>query len=252
MEAKSKEEFYNLLNDRMEDAAKILLSHRRLLENLTEAGLQPFISINWIAMKKMFSTIGLVALPETISTLGDSSLEELLIFINSKVDELAKQYHIPMNIEQVPAESMAVRLTKVDKMLFGEDRVPYELYSNQFIPLWEDATVYERMDVDGKYNKMFTGGGIVHFNLGEKTTPTQNKELIKYAVKSGCEHFALNAVYSKCEHEHVTFSTGDTCPTCGGQVVEKLTRVVGFFTPVSSWSPTRREWEFPRRKFTKI
>lgn len=247
--SKNKEEFYNLLGNRIEQSTKILISHRHLLQNLQNASLEMFLNLGWISMRKMFSTIGLIGLPETIHTLGDSSIEELLTFVNNKVNELSAKYKIPMNIEQVPAETMAVRLVNVDKMLFGEDKVPYELYSNQFIPLWEDATVYERMDADGKYNKMFTGGGIVHFNLGEKPTPKQNRKLIKYAVKSGCEHFALNAVYAKCENGHTTFTSGNKCPECGGQVIERLTRTVGFFTPVSSWNKTRREWEFPRRIF---
>lgn len=252
LEAKDKEDFYRILDQRLEDASNILASHRHLIQDFADAGLQLFMDIGWMSLNKMFSTIGLIALPETISTLGDSSLEELLTFINTKVNELSKKHKMPMNIEQIPGESMAVRLTKVDKLLFGNDKVPYELYSNQFVPLWEDATVYERMDADGKYNSMFTGGGIVHFNLGEKPTPSQNRKLIKYSVKSGSEHFALNAVYSKCENGHTTFSAGDKCPECGTQIIEKLTRVVGFFTPVSSWNPVRREWEFPKRNFRSV
>ena len=252
LETQSSEKFYSLLYERIEDSVRILISHRNLITHLTEAGLHPFIDIGWISMRKMFSTIGLIGLAETIETLRESSLEDLLHFINSVVKEMSEKYKIPINIEQVPGESMAVRLTDIDRMLFGEDKVPYKLYSNQFIPLWEDATLFERMDIDGKYNKMFTGGGIVHFNLGEKTTPTQNKEIISYAIKSGCEHFALNAVYSKCEDDHTTFSSGDSCPICGKQVIEKLTRVVGFFTPISSWNPVRREWEFPKRNFINI
>lgn len=252
LESENKEEFYNKLDLRMEDATKILLSHRHLLEDLQEKGLQMFLDIGWIDMKKMFSTIGLVALTETIKTLGDSSIEELLIFINKKVNELATRYKIPMNIEQVPAESMAVRLCDTDKMLFGNECVPYELYSNQFIPLWEDATLFERMEADGRYNSLFTGGGIVHFNLGERTTPQQNKALIEYAVKCNSQHFALNAVYSQCANGHTSFGNLEVCPECGAEITDKLCRVVGFFTRISSWNKTRREWEFPRRKFKKV
>ena len=38
---------------------------------------------------------------------------------------------------------------------------------------------------------------------------------------------------------------------CGGNVCH-YTRIVGFFTPVDSWNKVRREWEFPRRRFTEI
>ena len=62
----------------------------------------------------------------------------------------------------------------------------------------------------------------------------------------------LNPIYTLCENGHCTFGNVDTCPECGGKVKEKYTRVVGFFTPVSSWNIVRREWEFPRRNFTAV
>ena len=39
------------------------------------------------------------------------------------------------------------------------------------------------------------------------------------------------------------------CPHCGGHSLGYFTRTIGYFTPVDSWNKTRREWEFPRRKF---
>ena len=60
---------------------------------------------------------------------------------------------------------MAVKLADVDRLFYGEEKVPNKLYANQFIPLWEEATVWERMDTDARYQKLVTGGGIVHFSL---------------------------------------------------------------------------------------
>ena len=256
------DDFLRMLNDRIEQATKILVSHRHMLAQLRDDGFLMFLSNGWMDLDRMFSTIGLIGLIETVETLNKSldekngdrklSMEDMLVFINKKVNELSARYHIPMNIEQVPGEAMAPRLAKVDKFLFGEERVPYELYSNQFVPLWVDATIFERMIADGMYNQLFTGGGIVHFNLGEKTTPQQNKELIKFAIKSGCEHFALNSAYSECVDSHVTLGKNEKCPICGKEITDYMTRVVGFFTRTSRWSETRREWEFPRRKFRSI
>lgn len=256
----SKETFYDLLNKRVEDAVKILYAHRELLKELDKSELNPFIKLGWINPRKMFSTVGLIGFQETLDTFNNNKVKEsekikmegILTDINKEVKRLSTLYNMPINIEQVPGEAMAVRLADVDRILYGEELVPYKLYSNQFIPLWEDATLWERMDVDGKYNQKINGGGIVHFNLGEKTTPQQNEMLIRYAINSGCEHFALNAVYSQCENGHTSFGDLSTCPTCGGKITDKLTRVVGFFTRVSSWNKTRREWEFPRRHFKRI
>jgi ribonucleoside-triphosphate reductase len=126
------------------------------------------------------------------------------------------------------------------------------MYANQFVPLWKDATIWEKLDEDGKYNSLLSGGGIVHAQIGEKITPTQAKKIINYAVKTGCEHFALNPIFSKCENNHMTNGDVKLCPICGKKIIEKYTRVVGFFTPISSWNKTRREWEFPNRTFTKF
>ena len=178
-------------------------------------------------------------------------IKDILVFFNKKVSEISDKYKIIGNIEQIPGESFASRLANADKILFGEEIVPYQLYSNQFVPLWEDATVWERMEIDGKYNKLITGGGIVHAMIGERVTPLQAEELIKYAISCGCEHFALNAVYSQCENSHTSFGKNEICPICGAKIIDYLTRVVGFFVPVSNWDKVRRTWEFERRTFIK-
>ena len=256
-EGHSAKDFYNLLAKRIEQATKILVSHRRLIQYTQKLGLQMFMDIGWIQLEKMFSTIGLIGIVETIDTFNKGSedkitAKDMMTFIGDKVNEMSRKYGVPMNIEQVPGESMAPRLAKVDRLLFGDDRVPYELYSNQFVPLWEDASIFERMERDGELNRTFTGGGIVHFNLGERTTPKQNEELIRYAIKCDCQHFALNSIYSLCEDGHSSFGKHTICPVCGKPITDYMTRVVGFFVKISAFNPTRREWEFPRRKFKGI
>ena len=256
------DDFLRMLDDRIEQATKILVSHRHMLAQLRDDGFLMFLSNGWMDLDRMFSTIGLIGLIETVETLnkgldkknGDKKLtmEDMLVFVNKKVNELSARYHIPMNIEQVPGEAMAPRLAKVDKYLYGEEKVPYKLYSNQFVPLWVEATIFERMIADGNWNSLFTGGGIVHFNLGEKTTPQQNKELIKFAIKCNAQHFALNMAYSECVDGHVTLGKNEKCPICGKEITDYMTRVVGFFTRQSRWGEERREWEFPRRKFREI
>jgi ribonucleoside-triphosphate reductase (formate) len=108
------------------------------------------------------------------------------------------------------------------------------------------------MDRDGKYNKLLSGGGICHAMLMEKVTAKQAEKVIKYSINAGVQHFALNAVYSVCLKNHSLFGNLDICSICGEKIIEKATRTVGFFTPISTWEPIRRDWEFPNRKFVKI
>lgn len=259
LEAESIEHFWELVEERLDDSKDILVAHKKLIKKLADNGLQLFIQNGWIAMPRLFSTFGIMGLYECEKTLKSKFtiesdiISEVLIYINKK----AKEYTLSIpecsfNIEQIPGESYAVRLAHTDKTLYGEEAVPYELYANQFVPLWEDASIWDKLDVDGKYNSLITGGGIVHATIGEKVTPTQAKEIIRYATRVGCEHFALNAIYSQCENKHTSFGDVNACPVCGGAIKEKLTRVVGFFTPVSSWNKTRREWEFEKRTKVKM
>jgi len=257
-EAKTKEEFFKILEERIDSAGKILKSHKELIKTLTHQGLQMFISNGWININRLFSTFGLLGLyegsKEYVKKFGNGSdvTAKVLTFFNEKVSEVSKKYEIIGNIEQIPAESFAIRLSKADKLIYGEDEIPYKLYANQFIPLWENASIWDKMDEDGKYNKLITGGGIVHIQIGEKVTTIQAEKIIKYAVNSGCEHFALNSVWSECESGHMNFGNLDICAECGKPIKEKYTRIVGFFTPVSSWQDVRREWEFPKRTFCDL
>ena len=262
LECQSFEDYLNILSFRVEEAAKILKAHKLMLLKFTKEGYEPFIANGFINPKRLFSTFGLLGIYEANKTLrqrfdipADRDITgEILEYFNTKVNDVSKQYGIIGNIEQIPGESFAVRLAEADKAIYGFGDDYYKLYANQFCPLYEDFTLAEKIKTDGKYNMKLTGGGIVHIQIATQTTPQQNEQLIKFACAEGCEHFALNRVYSRCKKCGKVYNTKvDKCD-CGaeGDDLERLTRVIGFFTPVSSWGKVRREWEFPRRRFTDV
>ena len=260
IEADSFDEYKDILNDRIESAAKILKAHKLMLMKLAEKGYEPFNSNGYIQIKRLFSTFGMLGIYEANKILHQKfEIEEnrdltgeILTYFNDRVLKISNEYKLIGNIEQIPAESFAVRLADVDKIIFDFDDNYYKMYANQFCPLYEDFSLFEKLETDGKYNQLLTGGGIVHIQVASETTPEQNEKLIRYACKVGCEHFALNKVYSRCKDcGKVVNYKEDKCE-CGSDKIEHLTRVVGFFTPVESWNKTRREWEFPRRRFTNI
>jgi ribonucleoside-triphosphate reductase len=258
LEAESMDDYYTILQDRVDDAAKILKAHKTLIINLKNSGLQQFISNGWINMSRLFSTFGVLGIYEAQKTLqerfktGDRDItEDILIKFNSLVNQMSEKYEIIGNIEQIPGESFAVRLANADKLIFDKKQ-PYRMYANQFVPLWEDASIWEKFDADGKYNKLLTGGGIVHAQIGEPVTSVQARKIIMYAIESGCEHFALNGVYTEFEDGTVLFGKYNSNPQTNSPTKEWYTRIVGFFTPVSSWNQTRREWEFDQRTFVDL
>lgn len=259
LECNSLDDYYDILKTRTEEAAKILRAHKLLLLKLTEQGFEQFISNGYINPNRLFSTFGMLGIYEAEKTLkqrfeiGENIdlTKDILVAFNTWVGELSKQYGIVGNIEQIPGESFAVRLAKADKLIFGLDDNYYKLYANQFCPLYGDFSLIEKLTRDGKYNQLITGGAIVHIQSSSIVTPQQAEKLIKLACSVGCEHFAINRVFSKCtECGTVYNSKVDKCG-CGGKICH-YTRVVGFFTPVDCWNKVRREWEFPRRRFTEI
>jgi len=255
--SKSFEELVKLTRERLADARDILMSHRNIIRERAAKGMINFIKRGIIFEDRLFSTFGINGVYEALDSLGYSLFtqkgKELAQFwledIKSFSLESNKTYKMLFNVEQVPAESLAIKFAAKDKYLYGMD---YKIYSNQFIPLWVDCDVTKRIEIDGYMSKSLTGGGISHINIGEKlTSADQIKKLIQYAIKSGCEHFAVNYNFSTCKNNHVVVNgLSKVCPICGEIIINNYTRIVGYFVPVSSWNKGRRV-EHATRVFKK-
>lgn len=256
-EANSYEEFKKILKERVEDAAKVLKAHKLLLLKLQEMGLQPFIDRGWIAMERMFSTFGVNGIYEAdiickdkFGQSVDDYKKDILTVFNEYYKEAAREQKIAGNSEQIPAESMAPKLFKADNLFFGNPYNFPNMYANQFIPTWVHTTIKEKFTIEGKYDSYLDGGQICHIQIGSDITPSQAKQIIMQSVEAGCEHFALNAVYSRCKDcGEVEKARWEECPHCHSHNVEHLSRVVGFFVVMESVNETRRENDWKKRKF---
>ena len=266
-EATSYDDFKKILTERVEESAKILQAHRVLLHKLEKCGTQPWISNGWINMSHLFSTFGCVGYVEADKLLkykfnhkDFDYMKDFLVYFNNECKRVAESYKMIWNIEAIPAEGMAPKLAKADKIIFGDENGCYngtdfempDILANQWCSLWEDHTIYEKMKRDGQIQKLMTGGSIVHINIDSKITRSQAKRLIEDSVKFGMAHFALNACYVECQ-ECGTVVKGylDECPNCHSTHLNHYSRVIGYFSRVESWGKVRREKDFPNRKFLK-
>jgi ribonucleoside-triphosphate reductase len=178
---------------------------------------------------------------------------ELIDTIEDYAKKTSTQTGHSFNVEEIPGESVCPRFAKKDKIEFG-DRQPFELYSNQYIPVIAEASMPDRISITGKFMDRLSGGGILHLNVSEKmTSPEQMRRLIEYSVSKGVSHFAVNYGFGCCPEGHVTVcGNSNVCPVCGSEIKEWMTRIIGYFTKTTSWNKTRREFEFPRRKFMVV
>lgn len=256
-QADSYDEYKSLLKARVDDASKVLKAHKVLLYKLTDMGMEPFIKMGFIDLGRMFSTFGMLGIYEADIILKDKFgnkdfdyMLDILECFKEYTIEAGTRENLIINREEIPGESCAPKLFKSDNILFGNPYDFPEFYANQFVPLYAKVTIAEKMKIEGKYERYLSGGVISHLQIGSDVTATQAKAIIMEAVKSNCEHFALNRVVSRCtECGAVEKANWKECPHCHSEKVQHMTRVVGFFTITEQWNKTRREKDFPSRHF---
>lgn len=184
---------------------------------------------------------------------GINELIKTIQKIESKIIEWQKNYKkekLIFNIEAIPGESMCVKLCEIDTHLKLNPN-GYKIYSNQYIPLIDKATIHDRFKVQGQIDNLTSGGAILHINVNDEKalTPTQFKMLMNAARESKTVYFAINYAFSECENHHFSIKRDKECSICKGKIINTYTRVVGFLTSINTWSKTRREYEYQNRYF---
>lgn len=252
----NEELFFEKLKESVLDCIKINHARRTLIQTNIERDKMPLYKYGFINLDSQYSTVGLNGIYEVISLFGDDILSEkgknlgikILETIQEIIDEQIKEKKYKINCEQIPAEATGSKLAKADKILFKQDKWP--LYSNQFLPLINETDLLNRIELQALYEKYFSGGSILHINIAEKIESVQvMKKLMQYTIKKGVQYFAVNYFFTKCEENHISIFKGDVCPICGKNIVERMTRIVGFLVPLSSWQEERREEFFERKTY---
>ena len=255
------DKFTKLLKTNLDICRDLLQVHREeiLVRRINLGFLKFYNPLKWFTLDSMFSTIGIIGIHEMAEMMGkeirtdDGSnfVAKVLDTIEAYAREASTETGHAFNVEEIPGEGTAIKLCEKDKVIFGADRVPYELYSNQYIPLIDDASIPERIELSGKFQDRISGGGILHLNVKEKITdPEVMKHLIRYCVEKNTSHVAINYGFGVCSNGHTSVcGNSDTCPECGAKIETRMSRVIGYFSLVSNWQKTRREFEFPRRVF---
>jgi len=255
-ESKNESTFFNRLKENAILASRINHVKRFILKKRIEQNQSPLYSLGFINLKTQYSTCGVVGINECLEILGYNILEQdgqefvlkILNTINEANDHQEKKYDVPHNMEQVPAESSGCKLADADKLLKYNKNYPF--YSNQFIPLTTDADILDRIKLQGQFDKHMTGGAICHLNIADKIEDSNfMKKLITHTIKSGVIYHAINYNLQKCENDHINVGKNKKCIECGKNIIENFTRIVGFLTNVNNWGKTRREIDYPNRKF---
>ena len=172
---------------------------------------------------------------------------EILDTINEVKDNFECDF--TFNLEMIPAENCAGVICAADNLLFEQNK--YFIYSNQWIPLMEKCTIQEKCRLGSLFDKKCGGGCIAHIDI-ESRFPNEEAawDMLNYVASQGVIYFAFTTKISVCADKHAFMGT-KTCPTCGKPIADTYARVVGFYTPVSSYQAIRKQ-EFNQRKWYDV
>ena len=249
--------FFEGLQHLVETCAKINYAKRCIIKARIDLQALPLYSLGFIHLGKQYSTAGVIGINEMceisgyniLTPEGQAFVLKCLDAINTTNDRMQQEYGDPHNCEQVPAENSAIKLASKDTFMnYNSDG--YQMYSNQFIPLTTKADILDRIQLQGLFDKHFSGGAACHLNIGQRITDTTNiVNLIKACAKQGVVYWAINYNLQRCKLGHMDVGQNDTCSICGSPIVDNFTRVVGFLTNTKNWHHVRRDLDYPQRQF---
>lgn len=263
----NKKKYLEILRQRVALDCRALYCMRHIIKRNIEKGLLPNYQDGAVELDKQFCTIGGIGMYEVMDMFGlidtdefgnksysDEAVEftlQILDTINEVKDAFVVENDCDFkyNVEMIPAENCAGVLATANNLLFEDDR--YFILSNQWIPLMERCTIQEKCRLGSLFDQKCGGGCIAHINI-ENRFPNEETawDMLNYVASHGVIYFAFTTKISVCKHKHAFIGT-QTCPRCGEPVADTYARVVGFYTPVSSYQKIRKH-EFDRRRWMNV
>ena len=269
LDTNTEEEYLEELKNRITTNLQALDCVRHIIQRDVEKELLPNFNYNLIDFEHLYNTIGFIGIYETMKKFGYTKIDELgntfytdaaaafgkKIFetMRETADKFIEENNCDykINTEQIPGESAAAKLMKKDKFFYPNANIyNLPLYGNQFVPLGIQTTLAERVRVQALFDGFCNGGSILHANID---APFNNFEkawdMVNWIADQGVTYFAFNTKIQACEDNHAFY--GRTCPSCGKPVATEYTRIVGFYTPIKTWSKTRQD-EYTMRRWENV
>jgi ribonucleoside-triphosphate reductase len=244
--SKTREEFFERLNNLMQTAHESLEVKRDVLEKFTDGGLYPYARHYLTNIKKRFggywnnhfSTIGLIGMNEALLNFapvrknittpeGKVFAEEIMNYMREKMMDFQNKTNHLHNLEATPAEGVTRRLSRLDITKYPDIIVanteavragkasPYYTNSTQ-LPVSFTDDLFEALDLQDDLQTKYTGGTVFHAFVGEAI---QSPETVKKLVKTISEkyrlpYFTLTPTFSICPKHGYISGEHHYCPKC--------------------------------------
>lgn len=246
----SKQALRNAIKTQVDKIHKYLKAFNEIVLEMRDNHMISIYDAGFIAPEKQYLTCGINGLAEGAEYLGieisnNATYRDYVNTIMSEIYESnkkAKTKEIMMNSELVPAENLGVKHAKWDKK--DGYFVPRDCYNSYFY-IVEDETCnpLDKLQLQGHaFTGKLDGGAACHINLEEHLSKEQYVNVLRYAIKTGCNYFTFNIPNSICNDcGYIEKHRFEKCPKCGSENVDYAVRIIGYLVRISKWSKERQE-----------
>ncbi|NJE08922.1 anaerobic ribonucleoside triphosphate reductase [Thermococcus sp. M39] len=219
-----------------------------------------------------FNTIGILGLPEAVAIyLNEPDLwiegsrkdwkeaaelmKKMVEFATAKAREWMRESGVPWNVEEIPGESAAAKLAIKDLREFPELKdylydASNPIYSTSIAPYYGALELADRIMVEERVQRSFTGGVMMHIFLGEEPDPEALAKLTKRLMKTNLVYWSYTPAITVCNTcGHSTTGLHSHCLKCGSEDVEIWSRIIGYYRPLKNWNPFRKKEFWTRRHY---
>lgn len=262
--AHGEEEFFEMLEEKLQIAKNSLEIKRKILERYTLNGLYPYTRFYLKKIyerfmqywKNHFSTIGIIGMNEAcLNYLGKNLGSEegrtfalkVMDYLRERLVSFQEETECNYNLEATPAEGTSYRLAILDRKFFPDiqsancaSETPFYTNSSQ-LPVNFSDDIFEVLDLQDELQTKYTGGTVLHIFGGERI---EHGESIRKLVRTICDsyrlpYFTFSPTFSICPQHGYLNGEQPICPLCQ-KTTEVFSRIVGYLRPVSQWNEGKK------------
>lgn len=278
----SDEMLFSELESTLEMVARAHLQKRKFIISLMGLGREGPVSLlcmendgePYLKVDRLTYLAGLLGLNEMIQYHKGEQLHEsvaalkfglkVVSHMSIVCERLSEKYGINMVLEESPAESSGYRLAKLDLKYYPAQAgavVKGQLEGDQYyytnsIHLATDAPIdyIERVQKQSMFHPLIKAGAIIHVWLGEHQPPAASirRFVEKIFRETNAAQVAFSPEFTVCNTcSQTSRGLSEECPRCGSDDTYGITRIVGYFSKVSTWNKGKIG-ELKERKRTSL
>lgn len=252
------EGFWNALEDTLKLTERGLLERYSIMikqspksapfmyQNHTIKGSRDCVDTVENALKHGTLAIGYIGIAEMCQALfgknhvKDKEIRDFALSVVARIrsfaDEASERNDLNFSCYATPAEGLCRTALRALRDQYGviENVTSREYLTNSHhVPVWENVSIHEKLQVESPFCKYPTGGCITYIELPSSfmKNPKAVEDIIDYAFKE-CDipYLAFNFPIDSCLDCGHQGEFDDRCTECGSTNIQKLRRVTGYLT----------------------